>query len=465
MTAASHLSETPAFDALSELARTWRRYEGDFDRAVREITEAGARAVQVARSSVWLLDDDRRVIRCVDMYELEADRHTSGMILRAGDYPSYFEALELEDPIAAHDAITDARTREFAEGYLTPLGIGAMLDAPVRRGRRLAGVVCHEHVGGARRWSVADQKDAAFLASLTSLALELAERARREALLAATLESTGEGILAADGQHVIAFNRRFLHMWGLEGAEVSSLAEVHARMLEATAARALPDMQPVPAGTADRVDLVELADGRMLEWVSRPQVLRDQVVGQVWSFRDVTSQRRVEAELRASEARMRDLAIRDGLTGLYNRRYALEQLALALARAIVGGERLAVALVDIDDFKRVNDDHGHLVGDAVLRHFAHVLTERVRASDTVGRYGGEEFVIVLRGATAPAARSVLEQMRAALAERAESTDIPPYTFSAGVAELGGDGDDATTLLAAADDRLYQAKRAGRDRIL
>jgi diguanylate cyclase (GGDEF)-like protein len=467
MTHASHPPEASASDALSELARSWRRYEGDFERAVREITEVGVHALRVARSSIWLLDDNRTELRCVDLYEDGRAGHTAGATLRASDFPAYFEALESEEPLAAHDAHTDPRTHEFAPSYLTPLGIGAMLDAPVRRGRRLVGVVCHEHVGGPRRWTLAEQKDAAFLASLASLALELSERARREALLTATLESTGEGILAADGERVVAFNRRFLQLWSLEAAELTSLANVRARMAAATESRFLAppnDNTRRPSTASDSTDLVELADGRVLEWIARPQVLDEQVVGEVWSFRDVTSQRRVEAELRASEARMRDLAIRDGLTGLFNRRHALEQLAAALARSIIGGERLSVGLVDIDHFKRVNDELGHLTGDAVLRDFARVLTERVRASDVVGRYGGEEFVVVLRGANAVAGRAVLDQVRTALDLRLPGGGLPKYTFSAGVAELGTDGDDVTALLAAADERLYDAKRSGRARV-
>src|SRR5205085_11644946 len=114
--------------------------------------------------------------------------------------------------------------------------------------------------------------------SLASLALELAERARHEALLAATLESTGEGILAADGERVVAFNRRFLHMWGLESEELSTLASVHQRMAAATADHdlRLPDIGVDGARGSDSLEHVELADGRVLEWASRPQVLREQ---------------------------------------------------------------------------------------------------------------------------------------------------------------------------------------------
>ena len=454
-------------DALSELARIWRRYEGDPDGAIRVITETGCRALGVARCSVWLLDEGREVLRCLDLYEPEHQRHQGGLALAAADYPAYFAALESEEPIAADDAHVDPRTREFSAGYLAPLGIGAMLDAPIRMGLRLVGVVCHEHVGGARTWTRGEQKDAAFLASLASLALELGQRARREALLAATLESTGEGIVAIDGDRVVAFNRRFLEMWGLSEppTKVSKLRR-HMDARTGKLARYLADASDIMSGFADEaVDVIELVDGRCFERTSRPQLLRDQIVGRVWSFRDVSGQRRAEAALRASEARMRDLAIRDGLTGLYNRRHALDQLGEAIGKAQQSGEQLAIALLDVDHFKRVNDEHGHLVGDAVLRDLGRVLVDRVRGTDLVGRYGGEEFVVVFRRATASAARSVLDEVRAELADREGTSEIPRYTFSAGVAELPGDGAEVTTLLARADERLYEAKEAGRNRVV
>ncbi|MEZ4398811.1 MAG: GGDEF domain-containing protein [Kofleriaceae bacterium] len=181
----------------------------------------------------------------------------------------------------------------------------------------------------------------------------------------------------------------------------------------------------------------------------------------MWSVRDVTAQRRAARALRASEAHLRDLAIRDGLTGLFNRRHALEQLITAVSQ----GERLAVALLDVDHFKHVNDGHGHLVGDAVLRDLARVLSDRLRTGDVVGRYGGEEFMVLLPRATAHQAAVVLDGIRARLSDRPGTDALPRYTFSCGVAEFPDDGATVNELLARADQRLYQAKRAGRDRVV
>ena len=454
-------------DALSELARVWRRYEGDPEGAIRAITETGCTAIDVARCSVWLLSDDHRSLRCADLYERATGQHSSGIVLEATAYPAYFAALESEEPIAAFDAHTDPRTAEFSPGYLRPLNIGAMLDAPLRTGGRLVGVVCNEHIGDRRDWTTSAQRDAAFLASLTSLALELAQRARREALLAATLESTGEGIVAVDGEKVVAFNRRFLEMWGVETPprEVAPL-QAHMRARTTDLDRFIADASDIlSAPESDTVDVIQLVDGRVFERTGRPQRLRGDIVGRVWSFRDVTLQRRAEAALRASEAHLRDLAIKDGLTGLFNRRFALEQLATALTHAATVGERVAVALIDVDFFKQVNDRHGHLVGDAVLRDVARVLGDRLRGSDLVGRYGGEEFVVLMRRASAEQAAGVIDGLRMRVADRPGSPELPHYTFSAGVSQFPDDGGDPTTLLARADERLYAAKHAGRNRVL
>lgn len=453
-------------DAIAELARIWKRYEGDPDGAIRAITETAARALHTARASVWLLGEDHQDLTCVDLYEVAENRHTSGMVLRAKDYPKYFAAMLEEETIAADDAHADPRTAEFSATYSIPLGIGALLDAPIRTGLRLVGVLCHEHIGPARAWGLGERKDAAFLASLASLTLELKNRAMREALLAATLESTGEGILASDDTRVLAFNQRFLDMWQLDAKSMRSFEGVRNYIAGKTSLSGMiGTANEAFAGQAgETIDVLELDDGRVFERASRPQMMGQQVVGRVWSFRDITAQRRAESALRASEAKMRDLAIRDGLTTLFNRRHVLELLADAVPRAIAADERLAIGMIDLDYFKRINDEKGHLVGDAVLRDFAKQLIARFRATDYCGRYGGEEFLVVMRGANIEAAFRVFEQLRGGMRER-EVGELPRYSFSAGLAELGADGAMVEELLAVADRRLYEAKHAGRDRTI
>ena len=167
-------------------------------------------------------------------------------------------------------------------------------------------------------------------------------------------------------------------------------------------------------------------------------------------------------------ARLHDMverqALVDGLTGLANRRAAADALHAEAARAERLETPLSVVLADIDGFKDVNDAHGHAVGDTVLRTFAEVLRETLRESDVAGRWGGEEFLLLLPGADEDGAAQLAERVRIAVAERG----IPGrpglnVTASFGVAEYAGES-NTEQLVAAADTALYRAKRAGKDRV-
>jgi len=162
-------------EALVRLARSEKLAGGQWQEVLREVTEAAAWALETERTSVWLYGQPS-LLRCANLFERGPQRHSSGVELLAEDYPAYFEALREEHTIAAHDARTDARTREFTASYLAPLGITSMLDAPIRAGGAIAGVICHEHVGPVRRWEVDEQNFAASVADLLSLALETGDQ-------------------------------------------------------------------------------------------------------------------------------------------------------------------------------------------------------------------------------------------------------------------------------------------------
>ena len=149
----------------------------------------------------------------------------------------------------------------------------------------------------------------------------------------------------------------------------------------------------------------------------------------------------------------------DGLTGLANRR-TMENYLHALRRR---GERFALAMIDLDHFKALNDSLGHETGDRALRFFAHTLRESVRAHDRVCRYGGEEFVVVFPGTAAEDAVAVLERVRAALRSGYQIAGMPPVTASYGVVEADPD-EDIDGVFRRADTMLFDAKRAGRDQV-
>lgn len=162
---------------------------------------------------------------------------------------------------------------------------------------------------------------------------------------------------------------------------------------------------------------------------------------------------------------LRGLIMRDGLTGLLNHSALKEHLGREVARAERDRAPLAVAMVDIDFFKRVNDSYGHPVGDQVIRALSRMLLQRLRRGDIVGRYGGEEFAVIMPGTTAAAAAAVLDQIRASFANIRHYAEHQEFTvtLSAGIAGLTAE-DDAETLLASADAALYQAKHHGRNRV-
>jgi diguanylate cyclase (GGDEF)-like protein len=162
--------------------------------------------------------------------------------------------------------------------------------------------------------------------------------------------------------------------------------------------------------------------------------------------------------------RVQELAITDGLTGLHNRVYFLNELQAEYRRARLGDTALSVVLTDIDFFKRVNDTHGHATGDEVLVTVARLLRQGVRDRDVVSRYGGEEFFVLLRGAPLHVAELVAERLRAAIEA---ATFRPPelkVTASFGVASLGERFGDVDELVQAADAELYRAKQSGRNRV-
>ncbi len=161
---------------------------------------------------------------------------------------------------------------------------------------------------------------------------------------------------------------------------------------------------------------------------------------------------------------------RDALTGLYNRGYFDEALPRALANASRYQHPLSVLLVDTDRFKEINDTHSHLVGDRVLKLVAELLAEHARAADTVCRYGGDEFVVILSSADAESAAAFAERFRRRLRDRAQVAlpdGVVHITATVGVATFLEDAEAQTAedLLRLADHRLYMGKRAGRDQVV
>ena len=156
----------------------------------------------------------------------------------------------------------------------------------------------------------------------------------------------------------------------------------------------------------------------------------------------------------------------DGLTQVHNKRFFQEAIEREFARSKRYGNRLTLVIFDIDHFKKVNDTHGHLAGDEVLRRVGVLVKIKVRTNDTVARVGGEEFAVILPEADQHGGSVLAEKLRKLVeAERImQDGTVIPVTISLGVAEFNASQENAEQLVKAADEKLYEAKRSGRNRV-
>ena len=232
------------------------------------------------------------------------------------------------------------------------------------------------------------------------------------------------------------------------------------------AMKADPALSDVPvvfltgrSDTADMVDGLRLGAHDYLRKPCEPTELlaRVQAAARVKRLQDELRQRNQELDL---------ISRTDVLTGLRNRRHVEEYLARLVSLARRHAEPIAVLIVDIDHFKSVNDRHGHDAGDAVLREVAGRMLDSVRLEDMIGRWGGEEFLVVLPNTAAQGAAELAERLRQVVAD--EPCQVPDGGAVSVTISLGCAAsviDDAATLVRSADAALYEAKESGRDRVV
>lgn len=315
---------------LAELAGNASLYRTDRDTALQAITAASAQALDVARVSVWFFDAIGTELTCADLFDRTTGRHASGMRLAAADYPDYFNALERWEMIAAADALRDPATCCFATPYLEPLGIGAMLDVPVRSDGRVVGVVCHEHVGPARPWSAAEQSFAAAIGGCVSLVLEVQARREAERALHAVNDRLHDVIeFLPDATFVInaagvvtSWNRAMEQLTGVPKAQMLGRGEFeyalpfygHRRPIlvdYALRPELAPGSRYTKYAAAEDAVLAEafvpsLNAGRGAHLWGSARRLCDaggRIIGAIESIRDVTDRHRAEEEIAAWKKR------------------------------------------------------------------------------------------------------------------------------------------------------------------
>ncbi len=280
-------------------------------------------------------------------------------------------------------------------------------------------------------------------------------------LLKATLDSTADGILVVADGKITSFNARFSEMWRVPdsvlsdrndaealGFVVDQLADPQAFMAKVEALYAHP--------ASESIDTVVFKDGRVFERYSKPQTVGGEIIGRVWSFRDVTERRKLEMELSYQ-------TFHDALTGLANKALFSDRLSQAVARTEHTRKHVAVLVMDLDDFKMVNDSLGHSVGDELLRSVAGVLESCVRTSDTVARLGGDEFAVLIEDVdhhdeAISVADSILTALRRPVFIGARELTT---TVSMGIT-YGVPGSTSELLLRDADLAMYMAKGRGKN---
>jgi diguanylate cyclase (GGDEF)-like protein/PAS domain S-box-containing protein len=288
-----------------------------------------------------------------------------------------------------------------------------------------------------------------------------------------------EGVVVLDNENrIIDMNPSAQKMMGL------TIDQVIGRLATSTSP-VWHDIDQKTAGQSDANVEIYLGEGAQRRHIDLTvTALTDrqgQIGGRLAIFRDITHLRKVEGDLRESnrelmrkieeiealQEQLRQQAIHDPLTGLYNRRFLEETLGRELAQAQRSGEPLSVAMIDIDRFKSINDTYGHGVGDLFLIALGDLLEQKTRAGDVACRFGGEEFIVVMPGAPLEVAAQRINDFR--LSFNAVKIDVAgktvSATFSAGVAGFPLHGMDEKVIISEADRALYAAKEAGRNRVI
>ena len=478
----------------------------DFLKAAKQIISQAAATLKVARGGLWQFGDDHNSLNC--LYQLDT-RHVertknanveSAVALSAADFPAYFAAIVQRRSLAVENAWTDPVLHEFRATYLPQTGVQALLDVPVFDHAQLWGVVCFEDCANTRAW---DNDASAFASSavdLLSLAHEVSQRAKSEAELASTrerhrafIQASHDSIWSVDVQIPIDITLT-------QDEQMAALRE-HAYINDANAAFAR-DYQLEPQRVIGRrlfAFMPELFKGSSLrDWINRgyrlsERELRLRVKGEEHHWLSLTllgvvedgklvriwGARRNITDRKRYQSLLEHLAFRDPLTGLLNRQRLVSEVnelidggsarsgevakAVNAANVPTLSAVATLLLLDLNQFKDVNDTLGHGAGDDVLRQMKARFDEAlVNENAIAARLGGDEFGVFVRGVgTAEGAMRIGVAITAALAH--------PFIIgggkfhvsaSIGAAIYPAHGATFSELLRAADEAMYHAKQTG-----
>ncbi len=470
----------------------------DFATASVQIIQHSASALGSTRGGLWQFTEQQTALECLYQYDARTAKSAAsdqdgspsavskGQILNATDFPTYFAAVSQRRTLTVEDALNDPVLHEFRATYLPETGVRALLDVPIFHHGQLWGVVCFEDCAGRRMWDNDAQAYASSAVDLLSLAFEVAERAKSENELAATRE-----------RHRAFIQASFDSIWSVDIAngidtslspeqQISHLRQ-HARITDANAAftrdykldtsavvgRLVAEFMPElfkGSSLRDWIDrnyrLVERelrlkVKGEEHHWLSLTLlgVVEDGKLVRIWGARrNITDRKRYQSLLE-------HLAFRDPLTGLLNRQRLVSEIneMIEVAESQSADAVATLLLLDLNQFKDINDTLGHGAGDEVLRQMKVRFDNALSLENAVAaRLGGDEFGVFARGVgTAEGAMRIGEAITTALAQ--------PFVIGGGKFHISASigaaiypthGRTFSDLSHAADEAMYHAKQTG-----
>jgi diguanylate cyclase (GGDEF)-like protein/PAS domain S-box-containing protein len=364
-------------------------------------------------------------------------------------------------------------TPRILQGPLTDPKVLKRLRQNLEQGVRFEGATINYRKDGTPyivHWSISPMRNAANeITHFVSVQRDITHESQLETFNERLLDSLGEGVFGIDTQGNCTFvNPAALQMLGYEHED-----ELIGQNSHTLIHHSHPDGSDYPLEDCPIFQIMR--DGTVVEpwrdhfWTKQGKLIPvevaatplmpgvDDLFGGVFIFRNISEQIQLEEELKAA-------ASHDQLTGAYNRRFADQILHKELARFNRFQQPVTLILADIDHFKVINDTYGHLVGDDVLQQFVDTLDARLRDTDYLVRWGGEEFLMILPDTDKNGALELAEALRAQVAEQPYADANIDLTASFGVSELG-EHDAIETWLQRADRALYEAKHNGRNRVV
>ena len=458
-----HLIRSRAQQSLIvRLARHRYSSSNPAEEAAQLITRAACEAYDVDRAGIWLLEGNE--LAAVSLYRRDQAHHEYPRAIDMSLFPRYLEALHSGRAIDAHDARNDPRTSELASNYLKPEGITAMLDASIRIGGEVVGVLCLEHIGAPRVWH---SDEIAFAGELADqFAQVLVNQQRRHAasalhLFQRAVEQSASAFLLVDRDGLVEYvNPSFTAITQY------SADEVHGRRLSD-----LPALENLSELLFDTGSGLAACNSWQGEFRSRRKNLEpywgqlsiSKVFGEdgelthyIGIYEDVT-------QSKLAQQRIEKLAYTDNLTGLGNRPYFIRTLEERFQHD--HETPLCLLLVDIDNFKRINDSLGHQTGDKLLANLARRLRSSLSDSTTLARFASNEFAVLLEESVAGRGEQIAEQILDVLDKPLfVDNQLISITGSIGIAYAPQHGHDPQTLMKHAGLALHKAKANGKHQV-